>query len=137
MGSKTKPTKTISFRSSFSKGKISAKSENFFSFGDHHFRRKKSLQKQMVSKKRSSGFALILPFENGVLQTNKVFSQSGTFREFGLLGFFFRNKRSSRNGVLILPKKKKHNKNGPCGVKTWFYMHLAVLGHFVPSHLWG
>ena len=44
----------------------------FLLVGDHHFRRAKSAQKQVILKK-------------------EVFSQSGTFREFGRLGFVFRN----------------------------------------------
>ena len=37
-------------------------------FSDHHFRRVKSMQKQVVSKKWSSVFAMILTFKNGALQ---------------------------------------------------------------------
>ena len=67
----------------------------FFFFWDHHFRRAKSVQKQVVSKEKNGVLFLNFPLENGVLQYKKVFSQPDwpvyTFHVFGRLGFVFRN----------------------------------------------
>ena len=96
--------KTISFRphsrSTLANPNTTGLTKDHFFFGDYYSRRAKSAQKLLVFKNiknRSSLFALILPFENGVLQSknkkNRIQSVrlSGTFRKFSHLGFVFQN----------------------------------------------